>query len=133
MIVGLDHVGVAVEDLEAALETYRDVLGLQLVEISVAEEDKVKSAMLRVGEVNIELMEPTGEDSPVAKFLQKRGEGIHHLALKVRDINSFLLRLKKAGVKLIDEKPRRGVEGGDIAFIHPKSTRRVLLELCERR
>lgn len=132
MIVGVDHIGIAVNNLEDALKIYRDILGLKLEKIYVAEEDKVKSAMLLAGEIKIELMEPTDEESSVTRFLEKRGEGMHHIALRVKEIESFLQQLKEKGIVLVDEKPRKGVEGGKIAFLHPKSTRKVLLELCEK-
>ncbi len=130
MFTGMDHVGVAVKNLDDAISVYRDILGFKLLGIHVLTERKVKVAFLSTGgETQIELLEPLGSDSPVAKFLESRGEGIHHIAVKVDNIEKTLEELKKKGVMLIDEKPRAGAEGKKIAFIHPKSTKGVLLEL----
>lgn len=130
MFMGVDHVGVAVKNLDEAVGVYRDILGFKLVGVHVLKERKVKVAFLSTGgETQIELLEPIGSDSPVAKFLENRGEGIHHIAVKVDNIENVLEGLKKKGVMLVDEKPRTGVEGKKIAFIHPKSTKGVLLEL----
>jgi len=133
MVIGVDHIGVGVNKLDEAITLYCDVLGLRLEGIHVVEEQKVRVASLSTGgETRIELLEPTGSESPVAKFIERRGEGVHHIALKVRNIEAVLEELKEKGLKLVDEKPRMGVGGAKIAFIHPKSTRNVLLELCER-
>jgi len=130
MFMGVDHVGVAVKNLEEAINVYRDVLGFKLLGVHVLEDRKVRIAFLSTGgETQIELLEPLGGDSPVAKFLENRGEGIHHIAVKVDDIKGVLEDFKKRGVVLVDEKPRAGAEGRKIAFIHPKSTKGVLLEL----
>jgi len=130
VFVGVDHVGVAVKNLEEAINVYRDVLGFKLLGVHVLEDRKVRIAFLSTGgETQIELLEPLGGDSPVAKFLENRGEGIHHIAVKVDDIEGVLEDFKKRGVVLVDEKPRAGAEGRKIAFIHPKSTKGVLLEL----
>ncbi|MEM1563732.1 MAG: methylmalonyl-CoA epimerase [Candidatus Bathyarchaeia archaeon] len=130
MFTGMDHIGVAVKNLDDAIGVYRDILGFKLLGIHVLTERKVKVAFFSTGgETQIELLEPLGSDSPVAKFLESRGEGIHHIAVKVDDIEKTLEELKKKGVMLIDEKPRAGAEGKKIAFIHPKSTKGVLLEL----
>ncbi|MBX5320577.1 MAG: methylmalonyl-CoA epimerase [Candidatus Bathyarchaeota archaeon] len=130
MFMGVDHVGVAVKNLDEAVGVYRDILGFNLVGVHVLTERKVKVAFLSSGgETQIELLEPLGIDSPIAKFLENRGEGIHHVAVKVDDIEKALEELKKKGVMLVDEKPRKGVEGKKIAFVHPKSTKGVLLEL----
>jgi len=130
MFVGVDHVGVAVKNLDEAIRVYSDVLGFRLEGVHVLTERKVKVAFLSTGgETRIELLEPLGSDSPVAKFLENRGEGIQHIAVKVKDIEEVLGELKAKGVMLIDEKPKIGVEGAKIAFVHPKSTRGVLLEL----
>jgi len=134
LVIGIDHVGIAVNELEEAISLYRDVLGLKLEGVHVVEEQKVRVAFFSTGgETRIELLEPTESESPVAKFIERRGEGVHHIALKVRNINAVLEELRGKGLKLVDEKPRIGVGGAKIAFIHPKSTRNVLLELCERR
>ncbi|MOA52332.1 Glyoxalase/Bleomycin resistance protein/Dioxygenase superfamily protein [compost metagenome] len=108
------------------------MLGLELHEIEEVEDQKVRTAVFPVGESRIELLEPTSPDSPVAKFLEKRGEGIHHVALGVQDVAAALARLKAEGARLIDEAPRKGAGGAMIAFVHPKSTGGVLLELCQR-
>ena len=131
MIEGLDHIGIAVSNLDEALAVYRDVIGLKLEKIEAIADQKVKVAVLLAGETKIELLEPTDKTSPVAGFLEKRGEGIHHIALKVDGIEQKLQELKAKGVFVIDEKPRTGVGNKKIAFLHPKSTRSVLLELCE--
>lgn len=132
MFVGMDHVGVAVKNLEEAISVYRDVLGFKLEGVHVLTERKVKVAFLSTGdEAQIELLEPLCSDSPVAKFLESRGEGIHHVAVKVKNIEDVLEKFKRKGVVLVDDKPRIGAEGKKIAFVHPKSTKGVLLELCE--
>ncbi len=129
---GVHHVGIAVKNMDEALEIFQKKLGLKLEKITVVEDQKVKSAMLSSGgETKIELLEPTIQDSPVGRFLEKRGEGIHHIALKVKGIEELLKRLKDEGLNLVNETPRIGVEGTKIAFIHPKSTKNVLIELCE--
>jgi methylmalonyl-CoA/ethylmalonyl-CoA epimerase len=130
MFIGVDHIGVAVKNLDDAVGVYRDVLGFKLEGVHVLNERKVKVAFLSTGdETQIELLEPLDSDSPVAKFLESRGEGIHHIAVEVDDIEATLEELKKKGVVLVDDKPRMGAEGKKIAFVHPKSTRGVLLEL----
>jgi len=130
MFLGMDHVGVAVKNLEEAVTVYRDTLGFKLLGVHVLTELKVKVAFLSTGgETQIELLEPLSSDTPVAKFLESRGEGIHHIAVKVDDIEKALEKLKGKGVVLVDEKPRIGAEGKKIAFVHPKSTKGVLLEL----
>jgi len=131
VIRGLDHVAIAVNKLDDALEIFQRQLGLKLEKIRVVEQQKVKAALLHAGETKIELLEPTDSESTVAKFLEKRGEGIHHIALAISDIESHLKELKEKGIALIDEKPRTGMEGGKIAFLHPKSTKNVLIELVE--
>jgi methylmalonyl-CoA epimerase len=133
MFVGVDHVGVAVKNLDEAIALYRDVLGFRLEGIHILIERKVRVAFFSSGgETNIELLEPIGGDSPVAKFLESRGEGIQHVAVRVNDIEAVLAELKRKGVTLIDDKPRAGAEGAKIAFVHPKSTKGVLLELVEK-
>jgi methylmalonyl-CoA/ethylmalonyl-CoA epimerase len=130
MFKGMDHVGVAVKNLEEAVKVYRDVLGFKLEGIHTLAERKVRVAFLSTGgETNIELLEPLDAEGSVAKFLGSRGEGIHHVAVKVKDIEAALEEFKKKGVALVDEKPRAGAEGKKIAFVHPKSTCGVLLEL----
>ena len=132
MVIGLDHVGIAVSNLNEALEIYEGILGLKLEKTKTVENQGVKVAMLLAGETKIELLEPTNEESPVAKFIAKKGEGIHHIALIVSDIDGSLEEMKRRGIALIDEKPRIGFEGHKIAFLHPKSTKNVLVELCEK-
>jgi len=128
----LDHVGIAVKDLEQSLKFYCDQLGLDETSREEVEEQKVKVAFLPAGESKLELLEPTSSDSPVEKFIHSRGEGVHHLALRVTRLEEKLNQLKEQGVRLIDEKPRRGAGGALVAFIHPRSTGGVLLELCEK-
>jgi len=132
MIKRIDHIAVAVEDIERALTIFRDVLGLELSHTETVPEQGVKVAFLPVGESDIELLEPLSSDSGVAKFLAKRGEGIHHICLEVEDIEATLAGLKGKGMRLINETPVAGAHGR-VAFIHPKSTHGVLIELVERR
>jgi len=132
MITGLDHIGIAVSNLNEALEVYERILDLKIEKITVIEEEKIKTALLLAGDVKIELMEPTDEEGPVARFIKKRGEGMHHIALTVTRLEEFLQKIKRKGIALVDEKPRIGVEGYRMAFLHPKSTKSVLIELCEK-
>jgi len=131
MIVGLDHIAIAVGNLDEALQIYQNILGLKLEKTIVVEDQKVRLAFLLAGETKIELLEPTAAESAVARFIEKKGEGIHHIALKVTNIEAFLKQLKEKGIALVDEKPRVGAEGRKIAFMHPKSLKNVLIELCE--
>lgn len=131
MIVGLDHIAIAVSQLDEALQIYQKILGLKLEKITVVKDQKVRLAFLLAGETKIELLEPTAAESAVARFIEKKGEGIHHIALKVTNIEDFLGQLKQKGIALVDEKPRVGAEGGKIAFLHPKSLKNVMIELCE--
>jgi methylmalonyl-CoA/ethylmalonyl-CoA epimerase len=132
LFVGIDHVGVAVRSLDEAIKVYRDTLGFKLEGVHILAERGVKVAFLSSGgETQLELLEPLSGDSTVAKFLETRGEGIHHLAVKVKNVAGALAQFKKKGVALIDETPRKGAEGKKIAFVHPKSTKGVLLELSE--
>lgn len=130
MINKINHIGIAVRSIEEAAKLYTDVLGLKVKEIEVVTEQKVKTAIISVGESNIELMEPIGSDGPVAKYLENRGEGMHHLSLEVNDIEGALETMVNKGIPLVDEKPRMGVGGNRIAFLHPKGTK-VLIELVE--
>jgi methylmalonyl-CoA/ethylmalonyl-CoA epimerase len=127
----ISHIGIAVESIEQALPFYRDVLGLEYEGEEVVAEQKVKVAFLVIGESRIELLEPTAPDSPVAKFLEKNGPGIHHLAYQVEGLQGRLDALKGQGVRLIDETPRVGAHHTRIAFLHPKASGGVLTELCE--
>lgn len=128
----IDHLGIATRGISETIGFWRDALGLELVETEEVAEQRVRVAMLPLGESRIELLEPTSEDSPIAKFLEKRGPGIHHIAVRVDDIRSVLARLKAEGARLIDEEPRRGAGGSLIAFVHPSSSNGVLLELVEQ-
>ena len=127
----LDHIGIATHQLDEALALWRDVLGLSVDLTEDVKGQGVKVAMLPIGETHIELLEPLSEDSPVGKFLEKRGPGIHHLALRVPDIRATLAQLKEQGTRLIDEAPRLGARGCLVAFVHPSSTNGVLLELVQ--
>jgi methylmalonyl-CoA/ethylmalonyl-CoA epimerase len=129
----LDHVGIAVENLEATIAVYTDILGLELHGTETVEEQKVKTAFLPLGETEIELLATTDPEGPIGKFIAAKGQGIQHLAFRVEDIDAALAELKAKGVRLIDEKPRYGAGGARIAFLHPKSTNGVLVELCERK
>lgn len=131
-VLCVDHIGIAVKSIEESIKLYTEILGLELAGSEVVEEQKVKTAFIPTGEAEIELLESTAPDGPVAKFIDKNGEGIQHIALRVDDIEAALEQLKNKGVKLIDEKPRYGAGGAKIAFIHPKATKGVLLELCQR-
>lgn len=132
MIVKIDHIGIAVNSIEEASKVYTDILGLKMIGVETVEEQKVKTAFIPVGESEVELLEATDSSSAIAKFIEKRGEGIQHIAFRVDNIDKALEELKEKGVRLIDEKPRIGAGGAKIAFIHPKATKGVLIELCER-
>lgn len=131
MITKIAHLGIAVKDLEAAKSFYQDVLGLACAGEEVVPSQKVKTAFIPVGEVNIELLESTDPDGPIAKAIEKRGEGVHHVAYEVADIEAALAAMKAKGVRLVDEQPREGAHGAKIAFVHPKASLGVLVELCE--
>lgn len=128
----VDHIGIAVKSIDEALKFYEGVLGIECVSQEVVEEQKVKVAFLPVGDTEVELLESTDEDGPVAKFIERKGEGIQHIAYKVDDIEKAIEELKAKGVRMIDEKPRYGAGGAKIAFLHPKSTFGVLIEICQR-
>ncbi|MGH3086554.1 MAG: methylmalonyl-CoA epimerase [Rubrobacteraceae bacterium] len=131
MLKKIYHLGYAVEDVEKAAEFYRVHFGVEPGEPELVKEQGIKATMFRVGESMIELVQPTGPDSPVGKFLQKRGEGFHHVAFEVEDIEEALSELKESGVELIDETPRIGAGGARMAFVHPKEAFGVLTELVE--
>jgi len=131
-ILSVDHLGVATRDINESLKFYTDILGLKLIGTEDVAEQKVRTAFLPIGETEIEILESTDPDGPIAKYIDKNGEGIQHMALRVDDIEVALAELKSKGVRLIDEAPRRGADGTKIAFIHPKATRGILLELCQR-
>jgi methylmalonyl-CoA epimerase len=131
MITKINHIGIAVKNIDEAAKLYTDVLGLKVEDIEVVADQKAKTAIIPVGESKIELIESTDPEGTIAKFIESRGEGLHHIALEVENIGDALSKVVKGGVVLIDEKPRKGVENTDIAFLHPKSTGRVLIELVE--
>ncbi len=127
----ISHLGIATKGIDEALKFWENALGLKNIHTETVEDQKVRVAMLPIGETNIELLEPTADDSPIAKFLEKRGGGIHHIAVEVEDIEASLAKLKAEGVRLIDEQPRIGAENCLVAFVHPKSANGVLLELVQ--
>ena len=127
----IDHIGIAVKSLTEAAAIYENALGLKVNAYDQVDEQGVRVAMLNIGESRIELLEPTGPESPIEKFMTKRGEGIHHIAITVDDIDKALKQLKAAGVRLVDNEPRRGAHNTRIAFVHPSSTHGVLLELVQ--
>ena len=132
MIEKIDHIGIAVNSIEDAVRLYTDVLQLEVKEIETVEEQKVKVAIIPVGESKIELLESTDSAGPIAKHIERRGEGIHHLALRVSNIEDALETLRGKGIPLVDEKPRIGADDTRMAFLHPKGTK-VLIELVESR
>jgi len=128
----IEHIGIAVKDLDQSIKFYEDVLGLKCYRIEEVKDQKVKTAFFQVAQTKIELLESTDPEGPIGKFVQKKGEGMHHIAFTVNDVNSSLEELKKNNIKLIDETTRKGAEDFDIAFLHPKSTNGVLIELCTK-
>ncbi len=131
MLSRIDHVGVAVEQLDPALELYRDALSLELVHREIVEEQGVEAVLLDVGENHVELLAPLGPDTPVGKFIERQGPGLHHVAYQVQDIEATLRALSAAGMRLIDEQPRKGIRDSRVAFIHPRSTGGVLTEIVQ--
>ncbi len=129
----ISHLGIATKGIDEALKFWQDALGLENIHTETVEDQKVRVAMLPLGETNIELLEPTSEDSPIQKFLEKRGGGIHHIAVEVDNIEASLVKLKNQGMRLIDEKPRVGAEGCLVAFVHPSSAGGVLMELVQKK
>lgn len=127
----IEHIGIAVSDLAKSIEFYEKVFGLKCYSIEEVPEQKVRTAFFMIGQTKIELLESTDPEGPIGKFIAAKGEGIHHLALAVNGIEEKLKHAEEAGVRLIDAKPRKGAEGLDIAFLHPKSTGGVLFEICE--
>lgn len=127
----IEHIGIAVKSLDEAIPFYENVLGLKCYAVEEVADQKVKTAFFKVGQTKIELLESTDPEGPIGKFLDKKGEGIHHLAFAVEGLAEKLLKAEEKGVRLIDRAPRRGAEGLNIAFLHPKSTFGVLTELCE--
>jgi len=131
MINKIDHIGIAVRSLEESIPVFRDLLRLDMLEIEEVSDQMVRVAKFRVGETDIELLEPTSSESPIAKFIDKRGQGIHHIAFATDCIDEELERIEKSGGSLINKNPRMGAEGKKIAFLHPRSTAKVLTEICE--
>lgn len=128
----VDHIGIAVKNLDETLKFYTDVLGLELGGTEVVEEQKVRVAFLPIGDTEVELLESTSDDGPIAKFIEKNGEGMQHIAFKVDNIEEAIAYMQEKGMRMIDEQPRYGAGGAKIAFVHPKSSNRVLVELSER-
>ncbi|TKJ32521.1 methylmalonyl-CoA epimerase [bacterium (candidate division B38) B3_B38] len=133
MLIKLDHIGIAVNSLEEALPFFRDCLGMNLIKIEVVEAQRVRVAFLSLGSETIELIEGTDEQSPIRKFIAKKGEGIHHLCFQVPNLEKSLKELKRKGVRLVDEIPRQGAAGARVAFLHPASSHGVLIELKEEK
>jgi methylmalonyl-CoA/ethylmalonyl-CoA epimerase len=129
----IEHIGIAVANLEKSIAFYEGILGLKCYKIEEVADQKVRTAFLQVGETKIELLESTDPEGPIGKFIEKRGEGIHHIAFSVEKIEDHLAHAEASGVKLIDSVPRKGAEGLDIAFLHPKSASGVLIEFCENK
>jgi methylmalonyl-CoA/ethylmalonyl-CoA epimerase len=129
----IEHIGIAVTNLETAISFYEKVLGLKCYNIEEVPDQKVRTAFFKVGQTKIELLESTDPEGPIGKFIEKKGEGIHHIAFSVEKIEEQLVHATNMGMRLIDCKPRKGAEGMDIAFLHPKSTLGVLIELCENK
>ncbi len=129
----IEHIGIAVENLEEAIKYYENILGLTCYAIEEVADQKVKTAFFKVGETKIELLEATSPDSPVAKFIEKKGQGIHHLAFAMDDVNTALKEAEEKGVKLIDKQARNGAEGLKIGFLHPRFTFGVLTEFCGKK
>jgi len=127
----IEHIGIAVKDLQSAIKFYETVFGLKCYKIEDVAEQKVRTAFFKIGQTKIELLESTDTDGPIGKFIEKRGEGIHHIAFAVNNIESQLKLAETHGIRLVDASPVKGAEGFDIAFIHPASTSGVLIELCE--
>ncbi len=131
MLSVIDHVGVAVDDIESAIALYRDVLGMPLVHRETVREQGVEAVLLDVGDGHVELLAPLGPDTPVGKFLARKGPGLHHVAYRVADVEQTLRTLSDAGLRLIDEQPRNGIRGSRVAFVHPASTGGVLTEIVQ--
>ena len=132
-VLKIDHIGIAVKDMEAAKKFYTEILGMPVQGEEVVEQQKVKVCFIPSGDSEIELLESTSPDGPIAKFIEKNGEGVQHIALRVDNIEAALANLKAKGIRLIDEEPRYGAGAASIAFVHPKATGGILLELSERK
>ncbi len=133
MFKKINHIGVAVKQLESSLHVFQELLGMKCSGVEEVKEQNVKVAILPIGESKIELLESTSPEGNIAKYIEKKGEGIHHIAFEVNDLEAILVDLKKKGVQLIDQEPRSGAGGARIAFLHPKSTNGILIELCEHK
>lgn len=129
----IEHIGIAVKSIDKAISFYEDVLGLKCYAVEEVKDQKVKTAFFKVGQTKIELLESTDPEGPIGKFIEKRGEGIHHIAFNVNNLPEKLKEAEQKGIQLIDKVPRKGAEGLDVAFLHPKSTFGVLTEFCERK
>jgi len=129
----VEHIGIAVKNLDESIKYYENILGLKCYAIEEVKDQKVKTAFFMVGQTKIELLESTDENGPIGKFIEKKGEGIHHLAFAVKNIDSILPQIEDKGIQLIDKVSRKGAEGLNIAFLHPKSTQGVLMEICEKK
>jgi len=129
----IEHIGIAVKNLDEAISYYENVLGLKCYAIEEIKDQKVKTGFFKVGQTKIELLESTDSDGPIGKFIKNRGEGIHHIAFNVKDLPGKLKEVEQKGIELIDKVPRKGAEGFNIAFLHPKSTFGVLTEFCEHK
>ena len=132
-INNIEHIGIAVKNLEKSIKYYENVLGLKCYRIEEVDEQKVKTAFFRVGSTKIELLEPIGGDGPISKFIEKRGEGVHHIAFAVKDIEGSLKEVESKGIELINKEPVKGAENLQVAFLHPKTTFGVLTEFCENK
>ncbi|HET55174.1 MAG TPA: methylmalonyl-CoA epimerase [Ignavibacteria bacterium] len=132
LITHIEHIGIAVKDLDTAITYYENVLGLKCYAIEEVADQKVKTAFFKVGDTKIELLESTDSEGPIGKFIEKKGEGIHHIAFNVPELEEALKEVDESGIQLIDKNPRKGAEGMNIAFLHPKSTFGVLTEFCEK-
>lgn len=132
MVNKVDHIGIAVKDLEETLKFYEETLGIKCVSKEEVKDQKVKVAFLPIGDTEVELLESTEKDGPIAKYIDKKGEGIQHIAYRVDNIENAIKECKEKGIRMIDEEPRYGAGGAKIAFLHPKSTFGVLIELCQR-
>ena len=128
----IDHIGIAVKNLTVAINFYENILGLKCYKIEEVPDQKVKTAFLQIGQTKIELLESTETDGPIGKFIEKKGEGVHHIAYSVENMSSALSELNENKIQLIDKQPRKGADDMNIAFLHPKSTGGVLIELCQR-
>lgn len=131
-VLKVDHIGIAVESIEETLKFYQQTMNLDLEEIEIVEDQKIRVAILPVGDTRLELMESIHEDAPIAKYIDKKGQGMHHIAFNVDDIDETICEISGKGIRMIDENPRSGAGGAQIAFCHPKSTSGVLVELSQR-